>query len=68
VYAAWVAGGFAFTENILYFGSEVATHDELFGLADPAGLTSGRDGRGRRRLRHGTGRIHPEVGRPRAAP
>jgi hypothetical protein len=25
VYAAWVAGGFAFTENILYFGSEVAT-------------------------------------------
>ncbi len=24
VYAAWVAGGFAFTENILYFGSELA--------------------------------------------
>jgi len=23
VYAAWVAGGFAFTENILYFGSEL---------------------------------------------
>jgi RsiW-degrading membrane proteinase PrsW (M82 family) len=23
VYAAWVAGGFAFTENILYFGSQV---------------------------------------------
>lgn len=23
VYAAWVAGGFAFTENILYFGSEI---------------------------------------------
>ncbi|MDM4762603.1 PrsW family intramembrane metalloprotease [Galbitalea sp. SE-J8] len=23
VYAAWVAGGFAFTENIVYFGSEV---------------------------------------------
>ncbi len=24
VYSAWVAGGFAFTENILYFGSELA--------------------------------------------
>ena len=24
VYAAWIAGGFAFTENILYFGSELA--------------------------------------------
>lgn len=24
VYAAWVAGGFAFTENILYFGNELA--------------------------------------------
>ncbi|MBH0084454.1 PrsW family intramembrane metalloprotease [Salinibacterium sp. SWN167] len=23
VYAAWIAGGFAFTENILYFGSEL---------------------------------------------
>jgi RsiW-degrading membrane proteinase PrsW (M82 family) len=23
VYAAWVAGGFAFTENILYFGGEL---------------------------------------------
>jgi protease PrsW len=23
VYAAWVAGGFAFTENILYFGSQI---------------------------------------------
>ena len=25
VYAAWVAGGFAFTENILYFGTELAS-------------------------------------------
>ncbi|WP_439564344.1 PrsW family intramembrane metalloprotease [Microcella sp.] len=25
VYSAWVAGGFAFTENILYFGSELAS-------------------------------------------
>ncbi|MBX9718650.1 MAG: PrsW family intramembrane metalloprotease [Microbacteriaceae bacterium] len=25
VYAAWVAGGFAFTENILYFGSELVS-------------------------------------------
>lgn len=25
VYGAWVAGGFAFTENILYFGSELAS-------------------------------------------
>ncbi len=27
VYAAWVAGGFAFTENILYFGSELLNPD-----------------------------------------
>ena len=27
VYAAWTAGGFAFTENILYFGSELASLD-----------------------------------------
>jgi hypothetical protein len=25
VYAAWIAGGFAFTENILYFGSQLVT-------------------------------------------
>ncbi len=25
VYSAWVAGGFAFTENILYFGAELAS-------------------------------------------
>lgn len=25
VYAAWIAGGFAFTENVLYFGSELLT-------------------------------------------
>lgn len=25
VYAAWIAGGFAFTENILYFGTELIT-------------------------------------------
>ena len=25
VYAAWIAGGFAFTENILYFGSSCST-------------------------------------------
>ncbi|MGV8911821.1 MAG: PrsW family intramembrane metalloprotease [Rhodoglobus sp.] len=27
VYAAWIAGGFAFTENILYFGSELVSVD-----------------------------------------
>lgn len=27
VYAAWIAGGFAFTENILYFGSELIKAD-----------------------------------------
>ncbi|EAR25160.1 hypothetical protein A20C1_01191 [marine actinobacterium PHSC20C1] len=27
VYSAWIAGGFAFTENILYFGSELASLD-----------------------------------------
>jgi RsiW-degrading membrane proteinase PrsW (M82 family) len=27
VYAAWIAGGFAFTENILYFGSELVSLD-----------------------------------------
>lgn len=27
VYAAWIAGGFAFTENILYFGSELINID-----------------------------------------
>ncbi|WP_010205152.1 PrsW family intramembrane metalloprotease [Salinibacterium sp. PAMC 21357] len=27
VYAAWIAGGFAFTENILYFGSELVKVD-----------------------------------------
>ncbi|MGV8876013.1 MAG: PrsW family intramembrane metalloprotease [Rhodoglobus sp.] len=27
VYAAWIAGGFAFTENIVYFGSELASGD-----------------------------------------
>jgi len=32
VYAAWVAGGFAFTENILYFGSQ---------LLDAGGVGSG---------------------------
>jgi protease PrsW len=32
VYAAWVAGGFAFSENILYFGSE---------LIDSGGFNSG---------------------------
>ncbi len=42
VYAAWVAGGFAFTENILYFGSELLNPDgavfEIFlirGLMSP---------------------------------
>ncbi len=42
VYAAWVAGGFAFTENILYFGSELLSPDgaifEIFlirGLMSP---------------------------------
>ncbi|QYH36488.1 PrsW family intramembrane metalloprotease [Salinibacterium sp. M195] len=33
VYAAWVAGGFAFTENILYFGSELASFE-----SDGAGI------------------------------
>jgi RsiW-degrading membrane proteinase PrsW (M82 family) len=27
VYGAWIAGGFAFTENILYFGSELVSLD-----------------------------------------
>jgi RsiW-degrading membrane proteinase PrsW (M82 family) len=27
VYAAWIAGGFAFTENILYFGTELVSLD-----------------------------------------
>ncbi len=27
VYSAWVAGGFAFTENILYFGSQLVSSD-----------------------------------------
>lgn len=27
VYSAWIAGGFAFTENILYFGSELVNVD-----------------------------------------
>ena len=30
VYAAWVAGGFAFTENILYFGSQLLDSGSLF--------------------------------------
>jgi RsiW-degrading membrane proteinase PrsW (M82 family) len=31
VYAAWVAGGFAFTENILYFGSQLLTSGAVDG-------------------------------------
>ncbi|CAN5184949.1 PrsW family intramembrane metalloprotease [soil metagenome] len=30
VYAAWVAGGFAFTENILYFGGQLLDSGALF--------------------------------------
>ena len=30
VYAAWVAGGFAFTENILYFGSQLLDSGSIF--------------------------------------
>jgi RsiW-degrading membrane proteinase PrsW (M82 family) len=31
VYAAWVAGGFAFTENVLYFGSQLLTSGAVDG-------------------------------------
>lgn len=31
VYAAWIAGGFAFTENILYFGSQLLEAGSLTG-------------------------------------
>lgn len=30
VYAAWIAGGFAFTENILYFGAQLLETGQLF--------------------------------------
>ncbi len=34
VYAGWIAGGFAFTENILYFGSALLDGGGLVGVAE----------------------------------
>ncbi|HWR84875.1 MAG TPA: PrsW family intramembrane metalloprotease [Rhodoglobus sp.] len=40
VYAAWVAGGFAFTENILYFGSQLLDGSGVFQIFLIRGLMS----------------------------
>lgn len=40
VYAAWVAGGFAFTENILYFGSELIEGGNVVGIFLVRGIMS----------------------------
>jgi protease PrsW len=40
VYAAWVAGGFAFTENILYFGSQLIEGGGVFEIFLIRGLMS----------------------------
>lgn len=41
VYAAWVAGGFAFTENILYFGSQLVEVGRVDGSVIELFLTRG---------------------------
>lgn len=40
VYAAWVAGGFAFTENILYFGAEIVETGNPLAIFIVRGLMS----------------------------
>ena len=40
VYAAWVAGGFAFTENILYFGSQIIAREGIFEIFIVRGIMS----------------------------
>ena len=40
VYAAWVAGGFAFTENILYFGGELIEGGNVVGIFLIRGIMS----------------------------
>ena len=40
VYAAWVAGGFAFTENILYFGSQLIAQDGIVEIFIVRGIMS----------------------------
>lgn len=40
VYAAWVAGGFAFTENILYFGSQLIEQDGVIEVFIMRGIMS----------------------------
>jgi len=40
VYAAWVAGGFAFTENILYFGSQLIAQEGIVEIFIVRGIMS----------------------------
>jgi len=40
VYGAWVAGGFAFTENILYFGSQVIAQEGVVEIFIVRGIMS----------------------------
>ena len=40
VYSAWVAGGFAFTENILYFGSQIIAREGIFEIFIVRGIMS----------------------------
>jgi len=40
VYAAWVAGGFAFTENILYFGSQIIEQQAIIEVFVIRGIMS----------------------------
>jgi len=40
VYSAWVAGGFAFTENILYFGSQIIAQEGIVEIFIVRGIMS----------------------------